>query len=203
MPSVLLDGGARADGGAAAGDDDDDGSDDDDDDDGGARGSHDDDDNDDSGSCGSHDSNAASDDDGNYDAPTPGKRLKRDDDDDAPVPSRRVNRAGDLAELELGDSCSWSKCRCDMMLSVYRSHDASTSDYVYHVAQFCEDNGVSQGRYCWPCILEIARGNARRFNGTNPARKLKDFMALARCPSAHDAGHCRPQHEHLEDALMA
>ena len=52
-------------------------------------------------------------------------------------------------------------------------------------------------------ILEIARANARRFNGTNPARKLKDFMALARCPSAHDAGHCHAQHEHLEDALMA
>ena len=89
------------------------------------------------------------------------------------------------------------------MLSVYRSHDASTTDYVCHVAQFCEDNDVSQERYCWPYILEIARANARRFNGTNPARKLKDFMALARCPSAHDAGHCHAQHEHLEDALMA
>ena len=107
------------------------------------------------------------------------------------------------AAFKLGDSCTWSEDSRDMMLSVYRSHDVSTTDYVCHVAQFCEDNGVSQERYCWPYILEIARANARRFNGTNPARKLKDFMALARCPSAHDAGHCHAQHEHLEDALMA
>ena len=131
-PSMLqLGGGARADGGAAAGDDDDDGSDDDDNDGGGARGSHDDDDDDGGGAHGSHDSNAASDDDDDYDAPTPGKRLKR-----------------DPTALELGGSCTWSEDSRDMVLSVYRSHKASTTDYVCHVAQFCEDNDVSQERYC-------------------------------------------------------
>ena len=45
-----------------------------------------------------------------------------------------------------------------MRLSVYRSHNASTADYVCHVAQFCEDCNVSQARYCWPYLLEIADG---------------------------------------------
>jgi hypothetical protein len=135
------------------------------------------------------DDNAASDDD--------------DDDDDAPAPIRRLKRAGDSAALELGDSCTWSEDSRDMIPSVLRSHNAPTTDYVCHVAQFCEDNNASQERYCWPFILEVARSNKVHFDSSYPAQKLKDFVARARCPSAYDAGHCRAQHEHLADALMA
>ena len=109
------------------------------------------------------------------------------------------------AAFKLGDSCTWSEDSRDMMLSVYRSHNASTTDYVCHVAQFCEDCNVSQARYCWPYLLEIARSNARFFNGGYGLIDgiTKTLVALARCPSAHDAGHCHARHEHLEDALMA
>ena len=90
-----------------------------------------------------------------------------------------------------------------MMVSVYRSHDASTTDYVCHAAQFCEDNSVPQEHYCWPYILEIARCNTRCFDGRRPAPQLKDFVTLAHYPDGHVAGHCHAQHVHLADALMA
>ena len=193
-PSVLqLGGGVRADGGAAAGDDDDDDS-DDDDDDGSARSSkakkkkkktkrlrdsqqaND-----------RDDDNAASDDDDDGDLLTSKKRLTH------------------AAALKLGDSCTWSEGSRDMMLSVYRSHNAFTTDYVCHVAQFCEDSNISQECYCWPYVLEIAGRNVRAAlqDGSYPARELKNLVALARCPSAHDAGHCHAQRERLADALMA
>ena len=109
------------------------------------------------------------------------------------------------AAFKLGDSCTWSEDSRDMMLSVYRSHNASTTDYVCHVAQFCEDSNISQECYCWPYVLEIAGRNVRAAlqDGSYPARELKNLVALARCPSAHDAGHCHAQRERLADALMA
>ena len=107
------------------------------------------------------------------------------------------------AAFKLGDSCTWSEDSRDMMLSVYRSHNASTTDYVCHVAQFCEDNDVSQARYCWPFVLEVARSNARQFNGKAPFEDgLKVLVALARCPSAHNAAHRHAQHASLTILLM-
>jgi hypothetical protein len=49
------------------------------------------------------------------------------------------NRLTHAAAFELGDSWTWSEDGRGMMLSVYRSHNASATDYVYHVAQLCED----------------------------------------------------------------
>ena len=108
------------------------------------------------------------------------------------------------AAFKLGDSCTWSEDSRDMMLSVYRSHNASTTDYVCHVAQFCEDCNVSQARYCWPYLLEIARSNARFFNGGYGLIDgiTKVLVALARCPSARDAEHRHDQHKLLNDDLM-
>ena len=104
------------------------------------------------------------------------------------------------AAFKLGDSCTWSEDSRDMMLSVYRSHNASTTDYVCHVAQFCEDSNVSQARYCWPYLLEIARSNARFFNGGYGLIDgiTKVLVALARCPSARDAAH---RHARAHDSL--
>ena len=107
------------------------------------------------------------------------------------------------AAFKLGGSCTWSEDSRDMMLSVYRSHNASTTDYVCHVAQFCEDSSVSQEHYCWPYILKVARSNTAHFNGSYLALKPKDFMTPARCPAAHVAGHFHTQHELFADALMA
>ena len=108
------------------------------------------------------------------------------------------------AAFKLGDSCTWSEDSRDMMLSVYRSHNASTADYVCHVAQFCEDCNVSQARYCWPYLLEIARSNARFFNGGYGLMDgvTKTLVALVRCPSARDAEHRHDQHKLLNDDLM-
>ena len=107
------------------------------------------------------------------------------------------------AAFKLGDSCTWGEDSNGMMLSVYRSHNASTTDYVCHVAQFCEDSNVSQARYCWPYLLEVARSNARQFNGKAPFEDgLKVLVALARCPSAHNAAHRHAQHALLKILLM-
>ena len=62
-----------------------------------------------------------------------------------------------------------------MMVSVYCLHDASTTDYVCHVAQFCEENSAPQEHYFWPYILEIAHSNTRCFDGWPSAPQLKTF----------------------------
>ena len=123
------------------------------------------------------------------------------DDGDAPKTIKRPKR--DPTAFELGDSCTWSEDSRDMMVIADRSHDASTTDYVCHVAQFCEDSSVSQEHYCWPYILKVARSNTAHFNGSYLALKPKDFMTPARCPAAHVAGHFHTQHELFADALMA
>ena len=100
------------------------------------------------------------------------------------------NRLTHAAAFELGDSCTWSEDGRGMMLSVYRSHNASATDYVYHVAQFCEDSNVPRERYCWPYLLEVARSNVRHFSGCYVLKDgLNHLVALARCTSTHDAGH--------------
>ena len=89
------------------------------------------------------------------------------DDGEAPTTTKRLERYP--TAFELSDSCTWSEDSRDMMVSVYRSHGASTTDYVCHAAQFCEDRSVSQEHYCWPYILEVARSITAHFNGaTSP-----------------------------------
>lgn len=135
---LQLGGGARAGGGAAADADDDDGN--NDDDGGGGRRSR-----KAARKLEQQERNAQAtnrDDDG---------ATSDDDDDDAPTPTptKKLKHGGkDPAALKLNDSCTWSEDSRDSMVSVYCSHDASTTDYVYPFAQFCEDISVSQERYC-------------------------------------------------------
>ena len=82
-----------------------------------------------------------------------------------------------------------------------RSSATTDRKFVFHVGQFCKDKDVDQNGVCWPYVAEVARCNSNYFKRV-AGETCFEYVALGRCPYAHDSTHCRTKHNLLSDALM-
>ena len=108
---------------------------------------------------------------------------------------------------QLSGSCKMSANDAGMIMAVApgrHSKVAVDRKFVCRVSKYCsDDKGVDQAGTCWPFMAELARCNGDHFKGTTGARPVVEFVAIARCPNAHGAVHCRTKHNILSGALMA
>jgi hypothetical protein len=119
------------------------------------------------------------------------------------APGGGTQQGGGLKPGSLAGSCKMNSGDLNMTVAP-GSSSTSTTDrkFIIHVDQFCKDNNIDQTAICWPFMAEVARCNGNHFKGNAGASTVRDLVALARCPNAHDPTHCRAKHRLLSNALM-